>query len=347
MAAMLRPFLRFVTTTPIARPPQRAAGRPLFAAACLLAAGAACSPSRAVEPPRWHTRPSQWTPSTWSTADYEATPAFSPDGRRAVFMRADPGFGRYRLLESECIAGRWTPPRELPIASSAAMHDADPFVTPDGRELWFVSTRHRYDEVGNDDFDIFVSTRGADGHWEEPQRLPEPVNSPASELLPSLDGSGALYFGSSRPGGRGGSDIYRATRGTDGAWTVTAVDAVNTAANEFEAEVSLDGSGLVVVSDREIRSRLYVYRRAGETWIEEGRIQAHDDVFQVGPRFSPDGHRLLFAQADGEASGELFLIDLDPGADARWPPACGHADRATDPVPAGPSRPRPETPVPR
>ncbi|MGH8025439.1 MAG: hypothetical protein ACREO0_01820 [Pseudoxanthomonas sp.] len=46
------------------------------------------------------------------------------------------------------------------------------------------------------------------------------------------------------------------------------------------------------------------------------------DVFQVGPLLSPDGKRLLFAQADGERSGELFLVDLEPGADSAWPRAC-------------------------
>ncbi len=79
---------------------------------------------------------------------------------------------------------------------------------------------------------------------------------------------------------------------------------------------------LVVVANRGTRSHLYVYDRQGEGWRERGRVPARDDVFQVGPRLSPDAKRLLFAQADGERSGEFFLVELQAGADARWPPFC-------------------------
>ena len=75
---------------------------------------------------------------------------------------------------------------------------------------------------------------------------------------------------------------------------------VSSAANEYEAEISRDGRVLVVVADRGDRSHLYVYDRQGDAWKERGRVAARDDVFQVGPLLSPDGRRLLFAQADRE-----------------------------------------------
>lgn len=265
--------------------------------------------------------PERWTPPALSTPLYEASPTFTADGRELFFMQADQGFDRYRLRETRCLGGRWTAPREPSFAAPAGMHDADPFVTVDGSRLYFVSTRHRFREVGNDDFDIFEVERQADGTWAEPRRLPEPVNSPASELLPRMDGAGHLYFGSSRAGGKGGSDIYRATRRGE-AWTVTGVDAVNSTANEYEADVSPDGERLAVVSDRQVRSRIYLYRRDGDAWVADGRVHARDEVFQVGPRFSPDGRRLLFAQDAGADSGEMFLVDVAAGADPAWPPAC-------------------------
>ena len=48
-------------------------------------------------------------------------------------------------------------------------------------------------------YDTYV--RGGDGRWGEPSRLPEPVHSPASELLPRPQPDGSLLFCSSRPGG--------------------------------------------------------------------------------------------------------------------------------------------------
>jgi Tol biopolymer transport system component len=176
----------------------------------------------------------------------------------------------------------------------------------------------------SDDLDIWYVERKADGAWGPAQRLPEPVNSPASELLPRVDAQGRLYFGSSREGGFGQSDIYVATRTKDDKWQVSNMGApISTKANEYEAEVSQDGNALVVVADRGDRSHLYLYRKREGNWIEQRRIPAFDNVFQVGPLLSPKGDRLLFAQADGERSGEFFLIDLTPNPDLNWPPRCG------------------------
>lgn len=275
-----------------------------------------CAAVQAAEPPR------RWTPAEISSADYESSPTFTPDGREMFFMRADKRFQNYRLLWSRCEAGRWTAPVPPPFAAPPPVLEADPFVSADGRRLYFVSSRHLASQADADDLDIFVVERGLSGAWGAARRLPAPVNSPAAELLPREDVQGRLVFGSSRTGGHGQGDIYIATPAA-GAWQVAnAGPPISTPANEYEAEVSRDGRTLVVVADRGDRSHLYRYTRDGERWVEQGRVPARGDVFQVGPLLSPDGRRLLFAQADGERSGELFLIDLVPGAAADWPPVC-------------------------
>jgi hypothetical protein len=153
--------------------------------------------------------------------------------------------------------------------------------------------------------------------------MPEPVNSEGSELLPRMTAQGQLYFGSDRAGGFGQGDIYVASSTSDAAWRVSNIGSpINTAAFEYEAEVSRDGRTLVVVADRGARSHLYRFQKRYGEWIETGRIPARHDVFQVGPLLSPTADRLLFAQADGERSGEMFLIDLSSKVDTRWPPRC-------------------------
>jgi Tol biopolymer transport system component len=266
--------------------------------------------------------PLRWTPSTLSTDLYESSPTFSRDGRELYFFRADKRFGNYRLLQSRCIDGRWSTPKAPAFAASAGTMEADPALAPDGRRLYYVSAR----EAANaDDLDIwYVERSGDDAPWSRPRRLPAPVNSPSAELLPRPLGAGRLLFGSSRPGGHGQGDIYIATPQSDGRWRVDNVGPpISTAANEYEAELSRDGRVMVVVADRGDRSHLYVYDRRDGTWVERGRVPARTDVFQVGPLLSPDAGRLLFAQADGERSGEWFVVDLRAGADTRWPPACG------------------------
>lgn len=266
----------------------------------------------------------RWTPEAISTSGYEAAPSFSPDGRDLLYIAADAGFDSYRIQHSRCIDGRWSKPAPAAFAVPG-MDEADPFVTPDGKSIYYISALHTSDRT---DFDIWSVDRRAEGGWSTPRRLPAPVNSTSSELLPRIDAQGRLIFGSDRPGGLGKGDIYAATQDPAGRWTVANLGApVNTAAHEYEAEISRDGRTMVVVADREGRSHLYRYARDGERWIGAGRIPARDDVFQVSPLLSPRGDRLLFSQADGARSGEMFLIDLAADPDRSWPPECGRDRR--------------------
>lgn len=267
--------------------------------------------------------PERWTPAAIASDSYESSPAFAPDGREIYFMRSDRSFAGYRILVSRCEKGAWSAPEPLPFAAAPPAFDADPFVSADGRRLYFTSSRGNRD--GDDQFDIWLARRGEDGRFGSPERLPAPVNSPASELLPRELPDGRLLFGSSRDGGHGQGDIYFAAPQQDGTFKVeNAGPPISTAANEYEAEISADGQTLVVVADRGKRSHLYRYRRENGRWVEKGQIPADDAVFQVGPRLSPRGDRLLFAQKDGEErSGEIFLLDLAPDPDPSWPPRCG------------------------
>lgn len=270
-----------------------------------------------------------WTPRALSTDQYESSPTFTPDGRELHFMRSDRRFQNYRLLMSRCEKGGWSAPVPPSFATEAPVLEGDPFITPDGKRLYFISSRHANAQGrGNEDLDIWMVERTADGKWGSPTRLPEPVNSTASELMPREDAQGRLWFGSARLGGLGGTDIWRATRGRDGQWKVENPGApINSAHSEYEADISQDGRTLILVADRGDRSHLYRFVLENGKWTEKQRIPARSDVFQVGPLLSPKADRLLFAQADdanaGAQSGEMFLIDLVDKPDATWPPGCG------------------------
>lgn len=291
-------------------------GRTLTATSMLLLAGAS-APAQKLQ---------HWTPEAISTAGYEASPTFAPDGRELIYLAADPNFRGWRLLMSQCVDGEWSKPAPPPFAGPAGTFDADAGYTPDGKGVYFISTRH---DPKGEDFDIWYAARTGAGGWTEPVRLPAPVNSPQSELLPRLDAAGNLYFGSSRDGGLGQGDIYVARQGQDGRWAVSNIGApVSTSANEYEAEISRDGKTLILVADRGDRSHLYQFRKEGGQWREVGRIPARADVFQVGPLLSAKGERLLFAQASHDRSGEIYLTDLKPGTREPWPPVCGKSGSA-------------------
>lgn len=294
------------------------------AAVLALGALAACSQFGSDEP-RASERafmPLMWTPSEISTAGYESSPTFTPDGREMYYVSANPQFRDYQILMSRCVEGKWTRGHVPSFARPLPIIEADPAITHDGKRLYFISSRHAPEK---EDFDIWYVDRAEEG-WGQPVRLPAPVNTTSSEIFPRPGADGRLYFGSDRPGGHGAGDIYAATQSPSGEWKVENLGPpISTAADDYEAEISRNGRTMIVVSDLGDKSHLYRFVLKNGKWAETGRIEAAPDVFQVGPLLSPGGDRLLFAQAARARSGEMYLIDLTDDPDRVWPPCAGPA----------------------
>jgi peptidoglycan-associated lipoprotein len=81
----------------------------------------------------------------------------------------------------------------------------DPFVTPDGKKLYFVSNMP--DGVGGTD--IYYSLRDASGNWNLPVNL-KVVNTQGNERTPVVDSVNTIYFSSDSGIGMGGLDIFKA-----------------------------------------------------------------------------------------------------------------------------------------
>ena len=238
------------------------------------------------------------------------------------FVRSSPQFQGWRILMSRCTAAGWSAPEPPPFAGDGV--EADPFFTPDGRSLFFISTRST-DGIKGRGLDMWRVDRDASGAWGAPERLPEPLNSAGAEWFPRPSADGWLYFGSDRPGGLGATDIWRARRNDSGQWVVSNLGAaINTAGDDYEAAPSPDGQRLIVMSD----GGLYESRSSRDGWSP--RVALGPDINQtglvVGPLFSPSGRSLLFARdTKGPLSGELFVWH-ERGEEA-WPPECRYSDR--------------------
>jgi len=262
----------------------------------------------------------RWTPRVVSSPQFESHPAFDPQTRDFYFVRSAPDFSGWKLLVSICNKYGWNEPEAPPFAGDGL--EADPWFTPDGRTLYFISSRST-DGQHHDDLDVWKVSRDAHGVWGIPQRLPEPVNSRAQEWFPRLAADGWLWFGSGRPGGLGKTDIWRARETSPGHWDAqNAGPAINTAGDDYEAEMSRDGRRLWINA----ADGFYESRFDGKAWSPRVKLPAEINAngSEVGALMSPLGHSILFAR-DMKApdSGELFL--WNDGNAERWPPGCGPA----------------------
>ena len=258
-----------------------------------------------------------WTPAGISSPQYESHAAFDPLNGDFYFVRSSPQFEGWRILRSHCDAQGWSKPAEPSFAGDGV--EADPWFSPDGRTLYFISTRST-DGVKRKDLDIWRITRNSAGRWETPQRLPEPVNSSAQEWFPRLAPDGWLYFGSGRPGGFGKTDIWRARADAEGHWTVMNLGpAINTAGEEYEPLVAPDGSFMIVMAD----GGLYRSQHEGDAWSRREKLPSEVNVngSEIGAALSPSGKTLLFARDTGNPlSGEFFIWHIKRSEN--WPSAC-------------------------
>ena len=251
---------------------------------------------------------------------------FSPDGKTAYFAASDYFFPFTRqatIYVSSFADGAWSTPA---VASfSGTYSDIDPFLSPDGRRLYFSSIRP-VDGVLRGDIDLWMVERTAGG-WGEPIHLGAEVNDPgADELYPSVSADGTLYFASGpffpQPGRH--FDIYRAERDGDGFAAREVLDGgVNTPpvaggglqdAWEFNPEISVDGKTLVFTSLRPGGyglGDLYVsHLRRGEWSAARNlgpRVNTAADEYQ--PTLSRSRGTLYFVRRSHPAAGDFFHVD--------------------------------------
>jgi hypothetical protein len=261
--------------------------------------------------------PEPWAPPHIASELFESHGAFDPGNGDFYFVRSTTSFRGWRIMVSHCHADGWGTPVDASFAGDGV--EADPFITADGKHLYFISTRST-DGQQHKDLDIWQVDRDDEGNWGEPRRLPAPVNSRGQEWFPRPAADGWLYFGSARPGGFGKTDIWRAHEDRGGHWRVENLGkAINTPGDEYEPLPSPDGQRLIVMAD----GGLYQSERRQDGWSERHSLGPAVNVngSEIGAAFSPSGKSLLFARdTKGPRSGEFYV--WRPGGTEAWPPAC-------------------------
>lgn len=153
------------------------------------------------------TMPQVFAPGVLSTPYSEWSISFSPDGKTAYSSFGDI---YWTIISSKQVKGTWQKPEVVPF--SGRFRDTDPFVTPDGSQLFFISNRPYLPKADPNKpqtaIHIWYADRQGEG-WGTPHRVDSTVNlAGIGNFAPSVSAKGTLYYCSRRKGLTGMQSFY-------------------------------------------------------------------------------------------------------------------------------------------
>jgi len=146
----------------------------------------------------------------------DALVGVSPDGASLFIYRGDVDGGDIQVATFKPEKLKWKKPKSLSGDVGSDSEETTAALSPDGRELYFVSTNPELSVGGKD---IMVSRLNEKGKWDEPKNASPLINSKHDEegIFLSADGN-TMYFGSKGHNTMGGFDIFKSEKGDDGNW---------------------------------------------------------------------------------------------------------------------------------
>jgi hypothetical protein len=192
-----------------------------------------------------------------NTPDQESSQFISADGHYLFFTRCDNRspdgwaeggcdlFMAYRIANDS----PWTVAQPFGATINTPNYEGMPTLSPDNRELYFVSNR----PGGYGGYDIWVS-RFEDGLWQLPVNAGPNINTAGNETAPYMNvDNKTFYFTSDGWQGLGGTDIFVSQKINDTTYTKAENLGypINTAYDEMSECVTLDGKKLYFSSDRQ------------------------------------------------------------------------------------------------
>ena len=205
----------------------------------------------------------------------------------------------------------FAPPVNLGPKINTASHDFDPFLTFDGKKLFFVSLR-------DNGLHLWFA-EWTDTGWTNPRKLGPQINAGANgKWSPSVspDGQKLYYVDDSRQGFFW--DIWVSTWDSsfnDWGTPVNLGPPVNTTGAERSAHLGPDGRHLYFDSDGSGRCGIYVSEWNGTNWLVPTHIPAASCAVDAYPTITADGRWFFF---DRYVTGSKKNVFVSVRTDSGW-----------------------------
>jgi len=226
--------------------------------------------------------PILFAPGIVSTSNHSSV-AISPDGKELYWCRNE------KIWFTKLENGLWTEPEMIPFCKGDPYLYDNPFVTTDGKRMFFTSFRPG--AVSMEKETIWYVERKISG-WSDPIPVSTEINAMPVHWSISVSDSGTLYFD-------GGDICY--SKLVNGLYKkpVKLGPEINTRYTEICPYIAPDESYILFVRlyETPTNSGIYIsYRDKSGKWLPPVFVLGGDPkTGGVSPRISPDGKYLFFA----------------------------------------------------
>ncbi|GAB3324729.1 hypothetical protein GCM10027299_22130 [Larkinella ripae] len=209
------------------------------------------------------------------------------------------------------VDNRWTAPQVV-LASDQYEYN-DPFLSPDGKRLFFISDRALDGKSDRKDFDIWYIERNNSG-WSEPINAGPAINTGKNEYYMSFTTDGTMYFSSNAESKSDKDYNIRSAKFLGGQFQPSQLlgASVNSEAYEADVFISPDEQYMIYCGERLEglgQGDLYISFKD-----EKGQWQAaknmgkgiNTEKYEFCPFVSNDGKYLFFSR-----DGDIYWISAD------------------------------------
>ncbi|HUU05103.1 MAG TPA: hypothetical protein VMZ49_04390 [Patescibacteria group bacterium] len=253
--------------------------------------------------------PEKFASGLVSTGENELNCTFTPDGNECFFTVWRNGVNTILTIKKE--NGQWTKRSVAPF--SGVYSDVDPYITSDGKRLYFSSMRPLDVNGESKDSDIWYVEKNSHNSWGNPVHIEDLNTIGKDDYYTSITRDGTMYY--SKFGNHGSpGDIYKAKL-VNGVYTKPELleSPINTHSNEHDPFIASDESYLIFTSDRPGgfgRGDLYIsIKKTDGTWSEPKNMgdKINSAGYDFCPMLSHDGKYLFFTR-NVNRNGDIYWV---------------------------------------
>ena len=250
-----------------------------------------------------------FAPGILSTDANEFNAVFTLEGDAIYFTGRGPEGQDIMVIKQ--VNGVWQ--ERKPASFSDSYRDVDPFITPDGKKLFFSSNRPADGINEQDDCDFWYVDKLDSGEWGHARHLDYPCTEGKDDFYYVTTSEGNIYFSIFS---EGSGDLYFISADAENETPVRLDPPISTEHNEHDPFIPPDGSYLIFSSDRPGgygSNDLYIcFADDRGDWTEPVNMgdKINSGSYDYCPILSPDG-KYLFFSSSRSGRGDVYWIDAD------------------------------------